>query len=90
MDENIDLWKRKTKFTLKDRFFKWGIDFCDSSYPYYGGHTRWLSNFLNVDYLHICFHWHKIGVSHAYYDGYHHGLHFGIITINWGGRPFIC
>jgi hypothetical protein len=88
MEEEIDLWKRQKPFTWKDRFSNWGIDFCDARYPYYGGHTLWLSDLLNVDYLWIGFHWHKIGITHMYYDGYHHGLHLGIITINWGGRPY--
>lgn len=89
MKEEIDLWKRATPFTLKDRFFKWGIYLCNGKYPYYGGHTRWLVKLLDVDYLHIAFDWHKIGISHFYYDGYHHGLYLGIITINWGGRPYV-
>ena len=75
-------WKR-----FKERFGSYGFDFCNASWPCYGGHTWWLSDLLNIDYLWIGFHWHKIGISHMYYDGFHHGIHFGILTINWGGRP---
>lgn len=75
-------WKR-----FKNRFFKWGIDLCDGKWPYYGGHTHWLSNLLNVDYLQIslCF---GFGHFHTYYDGQHHTLRMGLIAIHWGGAPY--
>lgn len=72
---------------FKNRFYKWGIDLCDGKWPYYGGHTHWLSNLLNVDYLHIglCI---KLGYEHVYYDGQHHSLYFGLFYLSWGGAPF--
>ena len=72
---------------FKSRFSKWSIEICDAKYPLYGGHTHWISSFLDVDYLYIglCF---KVGHWHDYYDGQHHSLYMGIFYISWGGRPF--
>lgn len=89
MNEEIDLNKRKTPFTLKDRFFKWGIDCCDRCWPYYGGHTHWLAKLLDVDYLLISLcRFRKYEYQSDYYDGYHHGVFLYFIVIAWGGRPF--
>lgn len=74
---------------ILSRFSDGGVELCNSSWPCFGGHNWWLAHLLDVDYLWIGFHVHKPGISHFFYDGFHHGLHFGIITINWGGRPFI-
>jgi hypothetical protein len=33
------------------KFFKYGVDVCNAMYDQYGGHSQWLANLLNVDYL---------------------------------------
>ena len=67
---------------------KWFIEPFDSKLPKYGGHWCWIGNLLNLDYLMVSI---DLGlkIGHVYYDGYHHYVNIGIISINWGGWPYI-
>lgn len=39
------------------------------------------------DYYTLAIGWRwKFGMSHAYYDGPHHGLHLGIVHVEWSPR----
>lgn len=79
--------KKFKKKKFKDRFYKWGFEICDRRYTQYGGHTQWLANLLVIDALSIglCF---KFGTYHTYYDGMHHIIYCGLISIYWMGRPY--
>ncbi len=64
------------------KFYKYGIELCDGSLKQYGGHTHWLSKLLNISYLAIQF---RLGFGYEtfYYDGQHHCLELGIISLHW-------
>jgi hypothetical protein len=86
MEKMAEIDLRKRRKPIK-RFYKYGVTLCDSKWPYYGGHTHWLSSALRVDYLALGF---RLGLKYncIYYDGYHHDLIIGIFNISWGGWPY--
>ncbi len=48
-----------------------------------------LSKLTRLDYLSINFLVIELRYFHAWYDGQHHRLYLGLISINWGGYPII-